>query len=213
MVGMKFSYTLTKRILYKILLLLLIACSSRIEPEGHPSGLMIYEINPNKWTSLVKQNLLQLSQVYDLSPFLFTKMIQVESKVIPQSHPVFILNTRFAEKPLHLLAMFLNQEFQWWLIQNQEKYQAAFRELKKAVPNAPETNSLGKDSTYIKILAAQLEFLALTHYLGLNESKRIQAEKVSIEKQDPWVYKTVQLREAPIRRILQSHHLLPPPLN
>jgi hypothetical protein len=183
------------------------------ESSGHPSGLMINEINPSKWTFLVKQNLLQIAQVYDLTPFLFTKTIQVESKVVPHSHPILTLNTRFAESPSHLLALFLNQQFHWWLSLHHKETSIAIHELKKNLPNAPETQSLGKDSTYLKILAAQLEAMALDYYLGIKESKKILSEKISKEKQDPWVYKVILTRSNEFKNILRANGLLPGPLH
>lgn len=174
---------------------------------------MINEINPNKWTFLLKQNLLQLSQVYDLSPFLFTKTIHVESKVIPHSHPTLTLNTRYAEAPLKLLSTFLYQEFHWWLSLNPKKTKAAILDLKKFIPNAPVTLSMGKDSTYLRILAAQLEIMSLENYLGLDEAKKIILEKITVDKQDPWVYKLVQAEEIILKKILRAHSLVPPPLN
>jgi hypothetical protein len=189
------------------------SCSTTLESPQHPSGLVINEINPNKWTLLVKQNLLQLSQVYDIAPFIFTKTIHIESKVIPRSHPVLTLNTRFAESPKKLLAVFLNQEFQWWLKLNEARTLLGIQELKKIAPKAPITEALGKDSTYLKMLAAQLEVMALELYLGAEEKKKLLSEKISIDKQDPWIYKFVQSNEEILKKILQTQKLLPPPLN
>ena len=201
------------KILYILVLITSFACSTGKEPFGHPSGLVIDEISSSKWTYLVRQNLLQLSQVYDLTPFLFTKKIQIESKVIPHSHPVLTLNTRFAERPSQLLALFLNQQFHWWLKLHPEQTSAAILELKKSLPNAPETLSLGKDSTFLKILAGQLEAMALEYYLGHQETQKILTDKIMQEKQDPWIYKVILARGDELKTLLRGHRLLPTPLH
>jgi hypothetical protein len=78
----------------------LVGCSSKSRIERSvASELEINEINPNQWTTLTKQNMLKLQKKFDLEPYLYTKKINTQSRIIPHSHPVLTLNTRNAEIP------------------------------------------------------------------------------------------------------------------
>lgn len=182
------------------------------EPKPHPSGLDVTEINANKWTALTKQNLLHLSQVYDLAPFLFTKKVHIESKVIPHSHPVLTLNTRYAEHPNRILSTFLHEELHWWLSKNQKTTDAAVKALKKMYPKAPVTKSMGANSTFIHLLVCELELRALTFYIGKTEARKILEHIMTKDKIYPWIYRQVLYRNDPIKKIVKKFKLAPPPL-
>ncbi len=71
-------------VLFVLLLTLLTSCSLFSKPKRSlASELEITEIEANEWTALTKKNLLQLTVDYDLSPFLYTKKIHIQSRVIP----------------------------------------------------------------------------------------------------------------------------------
>jgi hypothetical protein len=194
------------------LTLLLSGCASREGRPGHPSGLVIEEVSPNKWTAITRQNLLHLTQVYDLSPFIYTKNIQIESMVIPQSHPVLLLNTRYAEKPKKLLSVFLHEQLHWWTTNNQIKTNEAIKDLKKVYPNAPVTTTSGKDSTHLHLIICYLEYKALKFYLGKTEATEIITSLMKQEKIYPWVYYQVIYKNFAIEKIVKKTGLLPPPL-
>ncbi len=189
----------------------LISCST-IQRELHPSGLDINEINPNKLTSITKQNLLHLTQVYDLTPVLFTKKIQIQSQIIPSSHPVLSLNTKYAESPDKILAIFLHEQFHWWILKNQIRTNLAIIELKALYPKAPQTQSSGKDSTYIHLIVCYLEYAALKYYLGNSKAKNVIREFIQKEKLYPWIYSEILKNEAKIKKIIFNQKLNLPPL-
>lgn len=195
-----------------ILFLFLFGCSSRQEPP-HPSGLEVSEVKPDKGTALTKQNLLHLLQVYDLTPFLFTKTVKIEPMVIPHSHPVLTLNTRNAEKPKKILAVFLHEQLHWWLAANQQKTDAAIKELRKIYPNAPVTKALGPQSTYLHLLVCYLELRAVSFYLGKKEGRDVITSIMKHDKIYPWVYFQVLNKDFAIARIVRENGLLPPVLN
>lgn len=193
-------------------MLLLFSCASQV-PEKHPSGLEVVEINPSKWTALTKQNLLHLAQVYDLSPFFFTRRVQIQSQVIPHSHPVLTLNTRHAQNPNKILSVFLHEELHWWLLHKREAAKAVIKSLKSAFPQAPQTSSSGKDSTHVHLLVCYLELRALASYLGDAEARSVLRSIMEEDKIYPWVYLQVLTRGEEIRKLVEGHGLLPPPLN
>lgn len=192
-------------------LLLVFSCASR-EEAPHPSGLIITEVDANKWTALTKQNLLQLVQVYDLSPFLFTKNIKIESKVIPHSHPVLTLNSRNAEDPKKLLSVFLHEQLHWWTSMNQAQTDLAITDLKTIFPKAPITKTMGPNSTYIHLIVCYLELRAVSFYLGKEEGRNVISSFMKKDKIYPWIYSQVLTKESAIQKIIKKHRLLPPTL-
>lgn len=59
------------------------------------------------------QCLLNLTQRYNLSPYTFTRRIQIEQGVVPHSHPVLTLNTLHRHTPNLLLATYLHEQMHW----------------------------------------------------------------------------------------------------
>lgn len=198
--------------LFLFMLFFVFGCSSA-NPDQSLSELKITEINPNKWTALTKQNLHHLVQVYDLTPLLFTRNIQIQSQVIPTSHPVLTLNTRNAEHPKKLLSSFLHEQFHWWGGMNQENFKLAVKELKKIYPTAPATKGSGPDSTFVHLIICYLERQALAFYLGDKEAKEIITAIMKKDKIYPWIYYQVLNKDFAIKKVVQKYKLLPPPLN
>lgn len=186
-------------------------CATKVEDQ-HPSGLNIVEVKPNKWTAIMKQNMLQLAQVYDLRPFLFTKKIQIQSHVIPHSHPVLTMNTRHAENPKKILSVWMHEELHWWLEKNPKETALAVKELKKIYPQAPRGQGASTDSTFTHLLVCYLEMRALALYVGEKESKVIIEDIMKKDKMYPWVYYQVLYKNFAIKKVLTKHKLIPPPL-
>lgn len=187
-----------------ISLLLLFACASP-EVEEHPSGLKVTEIKPNRDSHIMKQNLLQLSQVYDLSPFLFTKKIQIKTDAIPQSHPVLTLNIRYTNYPDKILATFLHEQFHWWALMKKVDLKKAEKDLKKMYPKQTE-------GVYAHFLICYLEYKAMKHYLGPAKAKPIFFDFIQKDKIRPWIYGQVIAREAVLGKIFKKYKLIPAPL-
>lgn len=186
-------------------------CSSNEIRDVHPSGLIVKEIEPNKWTMITRQNLLHLAQVYDLSPFLFTKKIHIQSEVIPHSHPVLTISTRHAENPKKILSVFLHEELHWWLSKNPQTSSQALKELKKIYPKAPATGA-SKDSTYTHLLVCFLELKAMEYYLGKKEAREVITQIMKKDKIYPWVYYQILYKDFAVKKVIQKYKLLPPPL-
>lgn len=192
-----------------VLLILFWGCSTP-QPESHPSGLMITEINPDKATALTKQNLLQLSQVYDLSPFYFTKKIHIQSKVVSHSHPVLVLNTKNAEFPKKLLSAFIHEEIHWWLTENKNRSTPAIKDLQKIYPKVPVTKGQNARSTYLHLIVCYIELKALSSYLGKEEGRKIITSIMKKDKFYPWVYYQVLYKDFAINKIVAKYKLVPP---
>jgi len=170
----------------------------------------IVEINPNKWTTLTRKDLEQLFKVYDLSPILFTKEIRIESRVIPHSHPVLTLNTRYAEEPFKLLSMFIHEQLHWWLESQSAAFLQAKEELKKLFPVLPDSG-LAKDahSTYLHLSLCTLEYELLVHYLGTKQANLILKDLIYKDKIYPWIYKEVYKNFKDLKTINEKYGLRP----
>jgi hypothetical protein len=176
-----------------LILILISGCSTQ-KPEIAKSAqeIQIIEINSNKWTNLTRNNLEQLFKIYDLSPLLFTKEIHIESRVVPHSHPILTLNTKYAEEPYKLLSLFIHEQLHWWLDQKTEEIIKAKAELKILYPSLPDVG-IAKDteSTYLHFIICSLEYELLIHYLGLKQANIILKDLIYKDKIYPWIYKEV----------------------
>lgn len=197
--------------LFFSLTIFFLSCATKV-PEPLPQGLNIVELTPNKWTSITKQNIIHLVQVYDLTPFLFTKTIHIQSQVVPHSHPILTLNSRNAENPKKILSTWLHEELHWWTSNNNKNVELAIEEFKKVYPSAPVTSSLGLDSTYLHLIICHLELKALAYYLGEEEARTIISDIMKKDKIYPWIYFQVLNKDFIIKKIVKKYKLYPPPL-
>lgn len=179
------------------------ACSSPTPmSSGENDELHIWEVTPNKWTAFTKQNLYQLHSIYDLSPFLFSKKIYIESKVSPKPFPKLTLNTRYAEEPKKLLSELLHEELYWWEKDQKALFEQAQIELAKSYPKLSNKN-LGL------LLICYLELEAMEHFLGKKEAHVIIRSKVEKDKAYPWFYGQVLSRSTLFKKIISDYALSP----
>lgn len=196
-------------LLLSVSILFITGCASH-QVEPHSSGLVVTEINPNKQTALVKQNLLHLAQVYELSPFIYTKYVRIEPNAVLQSHPVITLNTKNSEHPNKILANFLHEELHWWAAKNQANINTAVAELKKIYPKVPVTKNLHPNTTYLHLIVCHLELKALSLYLGKHEARKTISSLMKKDKLYSWEYYQVLNKDYAIQRIVRKHKLIPP---
>lgn len=185
-------------------------CAS--QKEAAPSGLEIQEVKPDKWTALTRQNILHLAQVYDLGPLLFTKRINIETGSHPSSHPVLTLNTQHAEYPNRLLAQLLHEELHWWTSQRTKEIDLAIKDLVKIYPKVPHAKNEKPYVTYLHLIVCYAEFRTLEHYLGKKEARNILTQSMQKNKNLSWAYYQVLYKDFALKKVVEKHKLLPPPL-
>jgi hypothetical protein len=86
-------------------------------------------------TALEQRGQAQLERLlgtYDLSPWLFTRAVRIESYVIPHSHPVLTLNTRYLDNDTAQVATFIHEQLHWFLVQREAPADSALAELRPA---------------------------------------------------------------------------------
>jgi hypothetical protein len=62
-----------------------------------------------------RDQLRRLLRTYDLHKWLFTRDVLIQSGVIPHSHPVLTLNTRYVDDDTAQLATFVHEQLHWFL--------------------------------------------------------------------------------------------------
>ncbi len=190
------------RILSFLLLFVISSCTTTPKPQTSAGPVIsISEINPNKWTAITRQNLEQLFQVYHLKPFLFTYDLQIQSQVIPHSHPVLTLNTRFAEQPNKLLSAFIHEQLHWWAASKSESVDKAVLEIKVLIPQFP------KDGLHLIICF--LEYKSMIHFVGKKEANRILKDFIHKDKIYPQFYTQIYLKYKPIDTVINKYALSP----
>ena len=159
-----------------------------------------------------EQQLRRLISSYDLSKWVFTRIIAIESgyNVIPHSHPVLTLSTRHLKDDELLLSTFVHEQLHWYLGYKSKETEAAYKELTAMFPKVPVGFPEGgnnEESTYKHILVCYLEYQAVKELLGELRAKQIM-EFWSTDHYT-WIYKTVVEREREIGSLLRKHKLLP----
>jgi hypothetical protein len=181
------------------ILIFLIGCSTTKPPSDLVVDLTIEEVRADKGSALTKQNLIHLSQVYHLEPFLYTKRIRIESKGKVQSHPVLTLNTIHAEHPHKLLGQWLHQEFYWYLKLQDKAFQKSLTSFKKNFPGKTKQD-------YTELAVSFLEYESLIHFLEKKEAHRVI-------KGNTWAYREALSRSKLLKKILKAYGIFPDALH
>lgn len=126
--------------IFAVLLILLIAVACTFAQESRSSTVSVnkssanvigIEITSKNNIESEKQTVDQLRRLlstYDVSKWIFTKKIIIENGAIPHSHPVLTLNTKYLKDDELCLSAFVHEQLHWFVEQNPEKAQAAFKE-------------------------------------------------------------------------------------
>lgn len=159
-----------------------------------------------------KQQLQRLLSAYDVSNWVFTRKIVIESgfNVIPHSHPILTLSTRHLKDDELLLSTFVHEQLHWYLVENPKETEEAYRELRSMFPKVPvgfPEGGRNEESTYKHILVCYLEYQAIKGLLG--ELKSRQVMDFWATDHYTWIYKTVLEREREIGSLMRKHKLLP----
>jgi hypothetical protein len=159
-----------------------------------------------------KQQLLRLLSAYDLSSWIFTRKIIIESgfHVIPHSHPILTLSTRHLKDDELLLSTFVHEQLHWLLGEKPKETDEAYQELRLMFPKVPVGFPEGGNNeewTYKHILVCYLEYQALKALLG--ELKARQVMDFWATDHYTWIYKTVLEREREVGSLIRKHKLMP----
>jgi hypothetical protein len=178
-----------------------------VDAQAQASGSI--EIRLVTDSDLERQGRAQLERIlanWDLSRWFFTRTVQIQSGVIPHSHPVLTLNTNSLANDTIKLKSFIHEQLHWFLSQYHAATDSATAELLQFYPDAPSASAGGatdRQSTYLHLLLGVLEFDALQSLFGEAAARR------SLRRTPfyPWIYREVLERPEPIRNILRKYRL------
>src|SRR5262245_53037606 len=85
-----------------------------------------------------RDQLRRLLRAYDLHKWLFTRDVLIQSGVIPHSHPVLTLNTRYVDDDTAQLATFVHEQLHWFLTDYVERAKPT-RRSPSCVPSTPRS--------------------------------------------------------------------------
>ena len=193
---------------FLIVLLLSQTATSQINSQQ----LDIILKNNDQREQLTKQQLQRLLASHDVSKWIFTRKIIIESgfNVIPHSHPVLTLSTRHLKDDELLLSTFVHEQLHWYLGKKPKETEEAYKELRTRFPKVPVGFPEGgrdEESTYKHILVCHLEYQAIKGLLG--ELKARQVMEFWATDHYIWIYKTVLERDREIGSLMRKHKLVP----
>lgn len=185
------------------------AAASNVADVSSRAGFEIHLAGVNEREKIVAEELIALAEMHDLSPWLFTGQVRIESGVIPHSHPTLTLNTRHFGNPNQLLAVFLHEQIHRFLAtpENRTQLEGAIGDLRAMYPEVPDARSGGaanEYSTYLHLLVNWLEFDALSGLLGPTEAQQVLEHKDIYE----WIYSKVLTDTSELEGVVARHGLL-----
>jgi hypothetical protein len=159
-----------------------------------------------------KQQLQRLISAYDVSDWIITQKIIIESgfNVIPHSHPVLTLSTRHLKDDELLLSTFVHEQLHWFLGQNPKETEEAYQELRSLFPKVPvgfPEGARNEESTYKHIIVCYLEYQAVKSLFGELKAKQVMGFWATDHY--TWIYETVLEREREIGSLVRKHKLFP----
>jgi len=157
-----------------------------------------------------KGQLQRLLANYDVSNWVFTRKIIIESGVIPHSHPVLTLSTRHLKDDDLLLSTFVHEQLHWYLDEKPKETEEAYKELKATFPKVPVGFPEGgndEEWTYKHILVCYLEYQAIKELLG--ELRARQVMEFWATDHYTWIYRTILEREREIGSLMRKYKLAP----
>ena len=162
----------------------------------------------NKAEKQGEQMIQEFLKKYDLSKYIFTKKIIIQSRAIPHSHPVLTLNTRQIDQPDKYLSTFIHEQIHWFFdganSKNTDKFVAAIKKLFPIIPDSKNGGAKDEYSTYLHLGVCYYEFIALSHYIGEDKAKNV------FETSDvySWLDKQVLEKGPVISETLKSNALI-----
>jgi hypothetical protein len=189
------------------LLLLALFGTGQVIAEPALDVKLVHGTMPEQKT---KTQLQSLMTNYDLSRWLFTHKISIESRQIPHSHPVLTLNTRHLNRDDLLLSTFIHEQLHWFLDTRKSATAAAVAELRVMYPQIPlgyPNGSGDMEGNYDHMIVISLEYQALKTLLG--QSNAAETMVYWSEDHYKWLYKKVLTDEARLNALLVKHGLVP----
>lgn len=167
--------------------------------------LEIYSVHDSQAELQVVQELRAVVAAHDLRDWEVTPVVRIDETQIPHSHPVLTIHTRLRGDPDGLLAVYLHEQFHWWVGDRRSALASALDELRATFPDVPVAGSEGardEYSTYLHLVVNRLEYEAVRALIGEERARRT----LSANRHYTWIYATV-LDDPRVAEILERHGL------
>lgn len=154
-----------------------------------------------------EQQLRRLLDEHDVTPWIFTREIVIQSGVLPHSHPVLTLNTRHVDDDLRQLSTFVHEQIHWFVNADTLAAEATLAELRRLYPEVPVGRPEGarsEFSTYLHLIVCWLELDAMTRLVGAGQARKLLADF----GQYTWNYEHVLRDTDQIGSVLRRHGLI-----
>jgi len=190
-----------------VLLLLILFCTGQVIAHPALDIKLVHGTIPEQKTITQLQSLMAK---YDLSRWLFTHEINVESHEIPHSHPVLTLNTRHLNQDDLLLSTFIHEQLHWFLDTRESATAAAVAELRVMYPKIPVGYPDGSndiEGNYEHMIVISLEYQALKTLLGQPKANDVMV--YWSEDHYKWLYKKALVDQALLDALVVKYGLMP----
>ncbi len=167
------------------------------------------EVTTHEDTPLERQGKAQMErllQIYALDKWQFTDKVVIQSYVIPHSHPVLTLNTRYLDNDVEQLSTYLHEQIHWYADAHEEQVDEIITVFKSMYPEVPVGNGQGArttESSYLHLLVCWLELDGLGELIG----KKKDQENLAAKTYYQWIAKTVLEDTGEIGRVVKEHNL------
>ena len=181
-------------------------------PMNARRTLVIELANGTKLEKVGEVQLRRLLQNFDLLPVMFTDRVRIESYVIPHSHPVLTLNTRYINDDDSQLATFIHEQLHWFESSRESNVEAAIEELRKRYRCVPEADAGGAQdeyNTYLHLVVCRLEARLLSLFIGEDRAAAVLASYHHYR----WVYDRCGEDAVELDALTAKHGLEPPLLS
>ena len=161
-------------------------------------------------TTLEEEGREQLQRIladYDLDPWIFTRQVVIQTGVIPHSHPVLTVNTRYLDDDVRQLSTFVHEQVHWFASDESTATERVIEELRQRYPEVPVGEGRGarsEYSTYLHLAVCWLELDAMIHLVGEEKARQLLSKKTYYT----WIYEQVLENSETIGEILKRHDLM-----
>ncbi len=156
--------------------------------------------------------LLRLLDRYELLRWQCTNRVRIEQGVIPHSHPVLTLNTKYLDDDALALSTYLHEQLHWFVWRRNPRKRRAIRELRErerllSPPVGHPEGAASPYESYLHYLVCYLEYAAMIEVVGPDEARRV----IDFWCTDHYteIYRTVLQDFDAIREIVARHRLAP----
>lgn len=193
--------------LFVPMLAILLAAEGSASPGPTPA-IEIKLAHGSPEEARTKDQLNRLLQHYPLTPWYFTRSIEIDEKAIPHSHPTLTLHTRHLMDDDLLLSTFVHEQIHWFLEGRHDETRAAENDLKALFPKLPvgfPDGAQDGESDYLHLLVNVLEWRSDKKLLG--ELRARQVMEFWAHDHYRVLYQTVLGNPHEIGEIIARHHL------